>query len=188
MRLRNRIRYLARRRRLDADLAEELRLHREMAENAALRAGATPEDARREANLAFGSEAIALENLALGYIGLGQSGPALRSLIEARGLAQTIHDQERLFSLDLVEIELLLAEGKLESVFGKLAKAAEVMKKSKYASEAPRFLRLSADAEIKAGRREEALKTLKKGLEECRKQKNRPEEARMVVLQKMLAE
>lgn len=62
MRLRNRIRYLARRRRLDADLAEELRLHREMAENAALRAGATPEGARREANLAFGSEAIALED------------------------------------------------------------------------------------------------------------------------------
>jgi hypothetical protein len=62
MRLRNRLRYLARRRRLDADLAEELRLHREMAESAALRAGATPEDARREANLAFGSETIALED------------------------------------------------------------------------------------------------------------------------------
>lgn len=62
MRLRNRIRYLARRRQLDADLAEELRPHREMAENAALRAGATPEDARREANVAFGSEAIALED------------------------------------------------------------------------------------------------------------------------------
>jgi predicted permease len=56
------MRYLARRRQLDADLAEELRHHRELAEHAALRAGATLEGARREANLAFGSEMIALED------------------------------------------------------------------------------------------------------------------------------
>jgi hypothetical protein len=62
VRLQNRIRYLVRRRRLDVDLAEELRLHREMAEDAALREGATPEGARREANLAFGCETIALED------------------------------------------------------------------------------------------------------------------------------
>ena len=57
-----RLLHLVRRRRFEADLAEELRLHRQLAEDAARRAGAAPEEARRESARAFGSVALTLED------------------------------------------------------------------------------------------------------------------------------
>ena len=55
-----RLRQAIRGRRFEADLADEVRIHREMAEAAARRAGASPEEARRESARAFGGEALAL--------------------------------------------------------------------------------------------------------------------------------
>ncbi len=51
-----------RRRRFEAELADEVRIHREMAEDAARRTGATDEEARRESARAFGGEALTLED------------------------------------------------------------------------------------------------------------------------------
>jgi hypothetical protein len=62
MRLWRRFLQLVQRRSFEADLAEELRIHREMAEASAVRAGATPEEARREAGRDFGGVALALED------------------------------------------------------------------------------------------------------------------------------
>jgi predicted permease len=57
-----RLRQLVQRRKFESELADELRIHREMAEDAARRAGAAPEDARRQSARAFGGEALALED------------------------------------------------------------------------------------------------------------------------------
>ena len=62
MKLWKRIRQLARRRHFEADLADELRIHREMAEEASRRAGASAEEARRTAGRAFGSVALTMED------------------------------------------------------------------------------------------------------------------------------
>ena len=62
MRLWRRVRQLLQRRAFEADLAEELRIHREMAEASAVRAGATPEEAKRETGRDFGSTALTLED------------------------------------------------------------------------------------------------------------------------------
>jgi len=43
-----RLRQTVQRHKFEADLADELRIHREMAEDAARRAGASPDEARRE--------------------------------------------------------------------------------------------------------------------------------------------
>ena len=61
-RLWKRLRQTIRRRRFEADLADEVRIHREMAEDAARNAGATDEEARRESARAFGGEALTLED------------------------------------------------------------------------------------------------------------------------------
>jgi predicted permease len=61
MKLWNRIRHWAHHREFEQDLAEEMRLHRQMAEEHAQRLGATPEEARRQAGVAFGGAALALE-------------------------------------------------------------------------------------------------------------------------------
>jgi predicted permease len=61
MKLWNRIRHWTRRREFEQDLAEEMRHHRAMAEEQAQRLGATPEEARRQAGVAFGGAALALE-------------------------------------------------------------------------------------------------------------------------------
>jgi putative ABC transport system permease protein len=55
MSLRNRVRNLWRRERLDAEIEEELRSHLEMAAEDAVRAGMQPEEARRAARLRFGN-------------------------------------------------------------------------------------------------------------------------------------
>jgi hypothetical protein len=61
-RLWKRLRQTVQGRRFEAELADELRIHREMAEDAARRSGATPEQARRESARAFGGVALALED------------------------------------------------------------------------------------------------------------------------------
>ena len=57
-----RLRQTVQGRRFEAELADELRIHREMAEDAARRGGAAPDEARRQSARAFGGEALALED------------------------------------------------------------------------------------------------------------------------------
>ena len=61
MRILKRLSHLLLRRRFEADLAEELRIHREMSEARLREQGASPQDARHLASQRFGSESLALE-------------------------------------------------------------------------------------------------------------------------------
>ena len=125
------------------------------------------------------SAAIALENLTLSNILLGQFDDARKSLGKARRLARRIGDAERLFSLDLVDIEIRITEGRSRGVRKKLSSAAEVLEASGYQSDAPRLLRLSAQAYQNAGRPAEAKDAAKQCLTEARRQGNRCEEDRI---------
>jgi len=139
------------------------------------------------------SEAIALENLTLGHIGLRQFQEAKASLREARKIAREIADQERKVSLDLAEIELRLAEhdgrgsrhglGRVESA---LQVAQKEIEENGYLAELPRLWRLYAAAYGQGGREPEMRDALKKALEECARQKNRSEERRIKTLQKQI--
>ena len=132
------------------------------------------------------SQAIALENLALAHIGLKQASNARRALREARRIAKTIGDQERLFSLDLVEIEWLLDRGTLRGVATKLQRAGETLRAKGYTAELPRLLRLRARAEIVRGDQESARRALAEARREAERQKNAPEERRIRALERLL--
>lgn len=62
MRTWNRILHLLRHRKFERDLQEELRIHREMAEENELRLGASEDEARHNATCSIGSTALALED------------------------------------------------------------------------------------------------------------------------------
>ena len=61
MRIGKRVRHLFQRRRFEAELAEEVRIHREMAETQLRENGASEEEARNAARRQFGSEALVLD-------------------------------------------------------------------------------------------------------------------------------
>jgi predicted permease len=62
MRIAKRLRQLWHRRRFNDDLAEEVRIHVEMAEARLREAGASPEEARNQARQQFGNQPLVLEN------------------------------------------------------------------------------------------------------------------------------
>src|SRR5262252_8465709 len=62
MRTWNRIRHLFKRRKFERDLQEELRIHREMAEENERRLGASEDEARHNASRSIGSTMLALED------------------------------------------------------------------------------------------------------------------------------
>jgi predicted permease len=62
MRTWNRIRYLFKRRKFERELQEELRIHREMAEEDELRLGVSEDEARHNASRSIGSTMLALED------------------------------------------------------------------------------------------------------------------------------
>ncbi len=103
------------------------------------------------------SEAIALENLALGHIALAQREETAEALRQGRKIARKIKDKERLFSLELVEIESRLARPgiaanrrSLLAIKAKLTAAGQTLKKAGYTAELPRLLRLQTRAHILA--------------------------------------
>jgi len=147
------------------------------------------------------SEAIALENLALGHIALMQYAEAGESLRSARNLAKKIGDRERLLSLDLVEIEQLISElegrnlapegGKPDAVLGtpsnalwtqaleRLVSARAALEPRGLLGELPRVLRLRVRALRGAGNEADAREALKEGLAVCAEQQNHAEELRL---------
>ncbi|HUT25786.1 MAG TPA: hypothetical protein VM492_15725, partial [Sumerlaeia bacterium] len=124
-------------------------------------------------------EAIALENLALAYLGSGRCGEARHALRDGRKIARTIGDQERLFSLELAAIEERLAQRKSQGINERIAKAHAALKEKDYAAELPRLLRLEGAAKMLGRGKGAARGILDRAIGECRKQKNRTEENRV---------
>jgi tetratricopeptide (TPR) repeat protein len=134
------------------------------------------------------SQAIALENQALACLGLGRLEAARESEEEARRLARAIGDRERQLSLDLVAIECHLTAG--TSNEGTVAQIGTLLNKAKEMglnSEVPRILRLQAAAQARHGAAIQAQRTLELALKECRRQKNRSEEKRLVALKTLFS-
>jgi tetratricopeptide (TPR) repeat protein len=125
------------------------------------------------------SAAIALENLALSHLGLGQPKEARAHLAEARRVARHIGDKERAFSLDLVEIELLLEKGETRRALTRLSRVANQLEGGGYDLERPRLLRLHALYCLKSGDRNSGMEAARSGIREARCQHNRAEEARL---------
>jgi hypothetical protein len=132
------------------------------------------------------SQAIALENIAPAYIGLDRAAEARRALRDGRKTAEAIGDRERLVSLDLVGIEERLARKELHGVDESLKQAERSVRTRGYAAERPRLLRLRVQADILSGREQQAGQTLREAIRECRRQKNRTEEKRILALKGQL--
>lgn len=129
------------------------------------------------------SQAIALENQALACIGLKRMEEAQRCEEEGRRLAEALGDRERLLSLELTTIERRLAQGTTDAETAKrLGELLNQAREMGLLSEAPRILRLQAAALGRHGSLVQARRTLEAGLSECRRQRNRPEEKRLVAL------
>lgn len=130
--------------------------------------------------------AIALENLALAHLDLRRAGDCRKALEEGRRIARRIGDRERLLSLDLVEIELMLAGKGAVGIAAKLAKARKTIDREAYEAERPRLLRLVAQAAAKAGIRGKAQEAVREALKEACAQKNRTEEDRIRGIMKLV--
>ncbi|HPB30313.1 MAG TPA: AAA family ATPase [Candidatus Sumerlaeota bacterium] len=134
------------------------------------------------------SETIALENLALGNMGLARYKEAADAVREGRNLARSINHRERLFSLDLVEIELLLdmpqnSLAAARALRRRLEAAGKALKKAGYRAEQPRLLRLLVKAQILANDPRNAAKAFARALRECDRQKNLPEKERLTAME-----
>lgn len=132
------------------------------------------------------SEAIALENLALGHIGLGEFEVAGARLAAARKIAGAIGDRERAFSLKLVEAQWDLAQAQSEGVAGRMEAAQARLKQEGFEAEWPRLLRLWAWALHLEGEDSKARRVLRRGFKQCQAQGNRVEEKRLGVLEKKI--
>ena len=125
------------------------------------------------------SEAIALENLALANLGKKEFVAADKALRHSRKIAEKIGDQERLFSLQLVQIEWLLAKKQIAEIQKLIQSSEQLYKKHKYESELPRFLRLQVQYHLQTGDSSKATGLIKIAFAECQKQKNKVEEKRL---------
>lgn len=136
------------------------------------------------------SQAIALENQSLAQLGLGRLDATLALVREARRLARAIGDQERLLSLELVEIEALtLGEGPVDKgLLARIEKVRDEASRLGFAAEAPRGLRLLGCVKARLGDPVGARRALTAALAESRRQGNRPEERRIAAAQRMLAD
>lgn len=140
--------------------------------------------AERATDLARGiedrrSEAIALEVASLAHLGLGVRSDARKALGAARRIAKSIGDRERLFSLDLVEIEIDLAENQSRGIEEKLCAARERLTRRDYTAELPRLLRLWAEFRLVCGEAAKTRRAIEKAKRECERQKNKPEAKRV---------
>ncbi len=121
------------------------------------------------------NESIALENMALAYIGLAQPINAQRAINESRRIIKKTGDSERLFSLELTEIHLFSEQKKLEELPNRLKQISKKIKRLGYISEVPRLLRLQGHVEFELGKLNLSLRTLSRAEKECTKQGNAPE-------------
>ena len=134
------------------------------------------------------SQAIALENQALACLGLGRLEAARECEEDARRLARAIGDRERELSLDLVAIERqITARATTADTAAQIGVIFNKAKEMGLNSEIPRILRLLATAQASQGLAAQAQRTLENALKECRRQKNRPEEKRILALKTLSA-
>jgi hypothetical protein len=132
------------------------------------------------------SAAIAMENLSLSHLGLGRHEDARHWLKKGQTLARRLGDQERIFSLRLVGIEIALAAGGGARVGRLIQQAEALLDQGGFEAERPRFLRLCAQFQIKKGDRASARAIRDEGLRVARKQHNRIEENRLLALEEIL--
>ena len=121
------------------------------------------------------SAAIALENISLAQIGLERIDEAQFHLKQAREFAREIQDEERQFSLELVEIELILEINGSENLEEKIRQASQTLKTKQYFVEQPRLLRLQCLSKIKNGEKSEAKIIREKAIKAAEKQNNNSE-------------
>jgi RNA polymerase sigma factor (sigma-70 family) len=135
------------------------------------------------------SQAIALENQALASLGLRRFEQSAAAEEEARGLAKKIGDQERLLSLELVAIERAaeqLAAGTAPKLLERLEQARQQAERMGLLAELPRILRLKVRLHLLERDLAQTRRILTKALTECRRQKNKSEERRLLALQDAL--
>jgi tetratricopeptide (TPR) repeat protein len=139
------------------------------------------------------SQAIAHENLALGYHYLCQPDEVAKNLRQGRTIARKIGDRERLFSLDLVEVEALMSAGdeaglnkSLGRVKKKLVESENTLKTEGFLVELPRLMRLWGQFHFLKNQKKETLEAVEKGLNEAARQQNRVEEMRLQQLRKRI--
>jgi RNA polymerase sigma factor (sigma-70 family) len=119
------------------------------------------------------SEAIALENLALACLGRCDHAQCTQTLHRARKIAQGIGDKERLFSLELVEIEMRLKPPLTANMLTTFAVLQKKLGALGYHGELPRLLGLRGRAEHLAGAMPKAKRTFAQALALGQKQGNR---------------
>lgn len=118
------------------------------------------------------SAAIALENRALSEIGLGDFDAAAQSIERGRALARDLIDEERLLSLTLTEVEMLLARGDVPGASEALQRAgdAEGVERWAYLESALELAR--AKVALRISENEEALRNLERSLEIAKRDSN----------------
>lgn len=119
--------------------------------------------------------AIALENLALAHLLMSRFVDCEKQLREARAVARKLGDAERDFSLDLVRIEMLLAQGKAKTAEPHLKKAMARLEDAGFGAERPRLFRLVAAAKLGAGLKMQGQEALARALAEAERQGNESE-------------
>ncbi len=143
------------------------------------------------------NEAVSWENLALAQLGLQDLESAVQSEKKAKALAEEMGDEERLFSLDLVRVEIRLAQARtisdekikqtrLKEIKSDIQLLRKTLTNKGYRSELPRWLRLKLQAEILADRNRAAQRTYNQALKESKKQGNRPEQKRVLALKESM--
>ena len=91
-----------------------------------------------------------------------------------------------MFSLDLVELEMLIAQMDTEAIPAKIKQVETAFKKEQFLSEKPRLLRLKTHGLLACNRLAQCRKALQTGLKECQRQHNRVEEKILLELSKQI--
>ena len=121
------------------------------------------------------SAAIALENLAMCNLFMKNTAECRKLVKQANRVAEELGDGERMFSLELVDIEAAITERPGNGTSKRLAKAEHSMQLFGYESERPRLLRLTALHHARANDPIKAKAAAALAIEAARKQNNNPE-------------
>ncbi|MGI8908357.1 MAG: ATP-binding protein [Candidatus Sumerlaeaceae bacterium] len=124
------------------------------------------------------SAAIALENLALSNLILHNPGECRKLVKQANRVAEELGDAERMFSLELVDIEAAIVEKPGNGLAKRLAKAERSLQLFGYEAERPRLLRLTAQHHARTNDPAKAKVAAALALDAARKQNNVPEQGR----------
>jgi class 3 adenylate cyclase/tetratricopeptide (TPR) repeat protein len=121
------------------------------------------------------STAIGMENLALSHIILKKPTEARKLVKQANRVAEELGDSERMFSLELVDIEATIAEKPTLAVVKRLSRAQDSLQTFGYEAERPRLLRLIALHHARSKDTSKAKAAAVAALEAAREQHTVPE-------------